>query len=303
MFDADKQKVCAVQHVALSDDSRGEKHESEKVCAVQHVALSDNSRGEKTESEKVCAVQHVALSDNLSQAVAGIADGLIPSDLDQLAALGINILAINAKTRQTISVIIAAARQLLNLKDWITWCDDNFHQDTQARSHLAAVGKLLLNILDENQKFYRKLFPLDFEKLYVLTSIPQTQLEAFLVPVIDKLQNMSREQVRCEVAKFLGKVKPEFPKQQQLSLPGFDTLLDTLTQADESQLATAVQSTETAQKAVQASQRILNSAIVFYHSSDDILKLHEIKTYIKGELLTELETAIAMLAGDSKQIK
>ena len=110
MFDADKQKVCAVQHVALSDDSRGgEKHESEKVCAVQHVALSDNSRGEKTESEKVCAVQHVALSDNLSQAVAGIADGLIPSDLDQLAALGINILAINAKTRQTISVIIAAA--------------------------------------------------------------------------------------------------------------------------------------------------------------------------------------------------
>ena len=302
MFDAEKsEKVCAVQHVALSDDSKGKKHESEKVCAVQHVALSDNSRGEKTESEKVCAVQHVALSDNLSKAVAGIADGLIPSDLDQLAALGINILAINAKTRQTISVIIAAARQLLSLKDWITWCDDNFHQDTQARSHLAAVGKLLLSILDENQKFYRKLFPLDFEKLYVLTSIPQTQLEAFLVPLIDKLQNMSREQVRCEVAKFLG--KPGIKKQHQPCLPGFESILDSLTQADDVQMATAVQSEETASKAVKASQKILNSAIVFYHSSDDILKLHEIKTYIKKELLTELETAIAMLAGGSKQIQ
>ena len=274
---------------------------SQKVCAVQHVALCDNIQGENSPSQKVCAVQHVALCDDIAQAMSGIAAGQIPTDLDQLASLGINILSINAKTRQTISVIIAAARQLLSLKDWITWCDDNFHQDTQARSHLAAVGKLLLNILNSNQKFYRKLFPLDFEKLYVLTSIPDTRIIPFLVPVIDNLQNMTREQVRCEVAKYLG--KPETAIKQQSCLPGFESMLDSFTSADETQMATIVQSEETAQKAVHVSQKILNSAIVFYHSSDDILKLHEIKTYIKGELLKELETAIAMLAGNSKQIQ
>ena len=278
---------------------------SETVCAVQQVALSnkvDQSEGQKIpDVQKVCAVQHVALCDDIACAMSGIAAGQIPTDLEQLASLGINILSINAKTRQTISVIIAAARQLLPLKDWITWCDENFHQDTQARSHLAAVGKLLLNILDSNPKFYRKLFPLDFEKLYVLTSIPQNQLEAFLVPVIDNLQNMTREQVRYDVAKYLG--KPDTAIKQQPCLPGFESMLDSFTSADETQMATIVQSEETAQKAVHVSQKILNSAIVFYHSSDDILKLHEIKTYIKGELLKELETAIAMLAGNSKQIQ
>jgi hypothetical protein len=236
--------------------------------------------------------------DGVVQAVSGIADGRVPQDLERLAALGANVLAINAKTRQTISVIIARARQLLPLKEWIAWCDVNFNQDTQARSHLAAVGKLLLAVLDENPKSYRKLFPLDFEKLYALTAIPQAQLGAFLVPVIDRLQGMTRELVRLEVAKFLG--KPGSDRKRQPFLPGFESLLDTLTQADDAQMAAAVQSEETAAKAIQASQRILGSAIVFYHSQDDILKLHEIKTYIKTELLSELETVIGMLATDSE---
>lgn len=226
--------------------------------------------------------------------VARIAAGDIPNDLDTLAAIAGELLAINAKTRQTISVIIAKAKEQLTLKEWITWCDERFGTDTASRSHMAAVGKVLLSCLEASAKLYKKIFPLDFEKLYALTPIPLPQLAAFLTPLADDLPKMSRNAVRDAVAKALGRERR--PRLESPALPGFEAMLDQVTDADEAQLATAVQDEIHAEKAIRAGQRILNAAIVYYHSTQDIIKLHELKTYIKGDMMAELEAAIAMLA-------
>lgn len=262
---------------------------------VQHAAPSGNSEAEpaaEASSELVCAVQHVALTPG--DMVARIAAGDIPRELDQLAAGAAELLAINAKTRQTISVIIATAREQLSLKEWITWCDERFGTDTAARSHMAAVGKMLLTCLEASAKLYRKLFPLDFEKLYALTPIPATQLAAVLTPMADDLPKMSRNAVRDAVAKAIGRER--HPRPESPALPGFEAILDQVTDADEELFATAVQDDANADKAIRAGQRILNAAICYYHSTQDILKLHELKTYLKGDMMAELEQAIAMLA-------
>lgn len=238
-------------------------------------------------------MQHAApIEEKLNQ----IAAGVIPSELDELAHLANTLLAINAKTRQTISVIIARAKELLQLREWIDWCAEQFDLDTAARSHMAAVGRLLLTCQQEN-KVYRKLFPLDFEKLYALTAIPDQQAIAAIIPFIDDLPKMNRAEVRAKVNEILGR-EPR-PPAQQLTLPGFDDFVEKVVTADVATLAMTVQNPTQAGKAIQAGQRIINSAVVYYHSQQDVLELHKLKNYLRNELVADLETAITMLASDN----
>lgn len=76
-----------------------------------------------------------------------IAAGELPESLEDLTRLGAGLMKIGAKVRQTMAVIVAEARMnhfAGDLAGWTTWCTEEFALTTNTRSHLWAIGEMLL---------------------------------------------------------------------------------------------------------------------------------------------------------------
>ncbi|MFA6816022.1 MAG: hypothetical protein WCS73_06985 [Lentisphaeria bacterium] len=300
----DEQTVYTVQHAALSDTKEAAASESsvkdeQKVCTVQHAALSDKpyTNVKKTldlptkDEQTVYTVQYETL--NYLSMAADIEKGIIPTSLDDLAAMGSSLLSVGAKTRQTIAVAIAVAKQSLPLKKWIDWADIHFHQNTQSRSHFAAVGTLLLYIKKNHSALYTGTFRLDFEKIYCLTQIEDNQVGGFITRY--HLADMSRESVRVAVCEFIGKPVQEATEARTLLLPGFEDLLDSVVSADDSKVAGSITSSASAIKALTAGSRIMEAGIAHQFLAADVdgiltakgIVLHELKDI--EEIIKKLE--------------
>ena len=166
------------------------------------------------------------------------AEGLFPENFEELTEFGRALVKVNARVAQTISVIVAVGRGHFgdDLSAWIGWCQDEFSiTNASYRCHLRQVGEMLLYLRNGDCKIkqFKRIFPLAFDKLLVMTQIPKELLPAFLshYPELDR---MSREEVRAAVSAALGETAPPVAVQQLL--PGFDKALDAIVSIDEGKL-------------------------------------------------------------------
>lgn len=226
------------------------------------------------------------------QTAAAIAEGTIPDDLEVLAACGRDLLRINAKVRQTISVIVAAARDRQLPAAWATWCVEHFELDGSDRSHAYKVGKMLLNLRDCNMRQYQTLFAADFDKLLAISRIPFDATEAFVSHLPRPVAQLSRAEVRAAVAAYLGE-QPAAADQPEL--PGFDTALGLFGDVEPDQLRSAICDDSRAALGLRAGIGLLGAALEFERRRP-VADVETLAT-VRAALLSEVADIDSILAG------
>ncbi|MDD5697996.1 MAG: hypothetical protein PHH77_05220 [Victivallaceae bacterium] len=101
----------------------------------------------------------------------------------------------------SIAVLVASARRD-NFKDdvvgWVDWARGNELAGSDLH-HLRQIGNLLLDVGDE---LYRRLFPVDTEKLLAMSRLPREDIPRFLEAYPP--EKLSRDEVRAAVCECLG---------------------------------------------------------------------------------------------------
>ncbi len=222
-----------------------------------------------------------------------IASGDIPEDVAEITAGCRQLLRVNSRVSQTIAVCIAAAYERLDLKKWVEWCRDELGIDSVSyRSHLAKVGKLLLNLLRDESALptYTRLFECDVMKLLTLSRLPDNEVVAFLSRNPD-FERCSRDELRRRVADWLGE---ETAEDQQPELPGFEAALAAAASLPAESFAGAVTTPEHAQQALYSGLGFLAAALEYEKRAEtpDVVKLTEIKQELLNEV-AEIEATIA----------
>ena len=223
-----------------------------------------------------------------------IASGDIPEDVAEITAGCKGLLRVNSRVSQTIAVCIAAAYERLDLKKWVEWCRDELGIDSVSyRSHLAKVGKLLLNLLRDESALptYTRLFECDVMKLLTLSRLPDNEVVAFLSRNPD-FERCSRDELRRRVAEWLGE-ETAAADDPQPELPGFEAALAAAANLPAESFADAVQTPEHAQQARYSGLGFLSAAIEYEKRAEtpDVVKLTEIKQALLDEV-ADIEKAI-----------
>lgn len=221
-----------------------------------------------------------------------VASGDIPEDVAEITAGCKQLLRVNSRVSQTIAVCIAAAYERLDLKKWVEWCRDELGlENISYRSHLAKVGKLLLNLLRDESALpvYTRLFECDLAKLLTLSRVPDNEVVAFVSRNSD-LERIGREELRRRVAAWLGE---EVTAGQQPELPGFEAALAAAANLPAESFAEAVMTPEHAQQALYSGLGFLSAAIEYEKRAEtpDVVKLTEIKQALLDEV-ADIEKAI-----------
>ena len=92
--------------------------------------------------------------------IDNIEEGILPESLDELTSTGKIIMKVNAKSAQTMAVIIAAGRNYLqDIRKWSVWCIEEFGiENICYRSHLMKIGEMLNALLKKDVAYYKILF-------------------------------------------------------------------------------------------------------------------------------------------------
>ena len=223
-----------------------------------------------------------------------VAAGDIPEDVAELTAGCKQLLRVNSRVSQTLAVCIAAAYGRLDIKEWVNWCRDELGLDNVSyRSHLAKVGKLLLNLLRDESALptYSRLFDCDLAKLLTLSRVPGDEVVAFVSRNPD-LERIGREELRRRVAEWLGEEVSAAPEQPEL--PGFEAALAAAASLPAESFADAVKTPEHADQALYSGLGFLAAALEYEKRAEtpDVVKLTEIKQELLNEV-AEIEATIA----------
>ena len=222
-----------------------------------------------------------------------VASGDIPEDVAEITSGCKQLLRVNSRVSQTIAVCIAAVYERSDLKEWCRWCRDELGLESVSyRSHLAKVGKLLLNLLRDESAlpYYTRLFECDVAKLLTLSRLPENGVVAFLSRNPD-LERVGREELRRRVAEWLGE---EVSEAGQPELPGFDEMITGVLAWEPDALVAEVRDPEAADRSRQAGLLFLTAGLEYEKSRDvpDVATLQEIKAGLLEEV-AEIEEAIS----------
>ena len=223
-----------------------------------------------------------------------VASGDIPEDVEEITAGCKQLLRVNSRVSQTIAVCIAAVYERSDLKEWCRWCRDELGLESVSyRSHLAKVGKLLLNLLRDESALptYTRLFECDLAKLLTLSRVPGDEVVSFVSRNPD-LERIGREELRRRVAEWLGEEVGAAPEQPEL--PGFEAALAAAAALPAESFADAVNTPEHADQALYSGLGFLAAALEYEKRAEtpDVVKLTEIKQELLNEV-AEIEATIA----------
>ncbi len=221
-----------------------------------------------------------------------VASGDIPEDVAEITSGCKQLLRVNSRVSQTIAVCIAAVYERSDLKEWCRWCRDELGLESVSyRSHLAKVGKMLLNLLRDESAlpYYTRLFECDVAKLLTLSRLPENEVVAFLSRNPD-LERVGREELRRRVAEWLGE---EVSEAGQPELPGFEAALAAAANLPVESFAGAVKTPDQAEQALYSGLGFLAAALEYEKRAEtvDVKKLTEIKQELLDEV-AEIEAAI-----------
>ena len=217
-----------------------------------------------------------------------IAAGELPESLEDLTRLGAGLMKIGAKVRQTMAVIVAEARMnhfAGDLAGWTTWCTEEFALTTNTRSHLWAIGEMLLG---QKGKTYRLLFTLDSDKLLALSAVHRFQSAASVTAMASQLDlaAMSRAQVRNAVSERLGDLRPAKPQPEQPSLPGWDEIWAAASNFDDDDFARMCDTPEKATRSMELGIGFLSGALEYSSKAEhrDTATLAVLKSVLLDQL-------------------
>jgi len=206
----------------------------------------------------------------LDEMINDIADGVLPSTLDDAESTLKQLMMLSRHARPVMAVLLASAKRdhfNNDVVSWVAWASETCDIDGSDRDHLRAIGDMLLDLQDEDIKLYRRLFPIDTEKLLAVTQINlhlPDRLVDFLVAY--KLESMSRQEVRAAVAECLGKTPAERAPIQP-ELPGFEAAVDALIQGGQQTAAALKDIVSTPEKAAGAFRvgfSMLNASVKYF---------------------------------------
>ncbi len=229
-------------------------------------------------------------------AIEKIANGELPQNFEALDEVAKSLIRINAKTAQTLAVIVADVRSnhLRSTTEWTMWASTTLQLQGAYLHHLHRIGKLLTGLLQNGSKccmqYYRRLFNLPFNSLYPLSRLAVDQVGPWLTHY--KPEEMTRENIRDAVAAFLGESVE--PRSEQPALPGFEDILDDLISIDKEALKTIVKDSDTAKRSLYAGFELLDAAIMYHQRAtecDVVLLQTTKKALLSG--IDEIEKIIA----------
>ena len=230
-----------------------------------------------------------------------IAAGQIPASREELARIGIGLVRIGAKVRQTLAVIVAAARRSFGRTgkaDWIDWCTRELGLDGNDRSHLCQVGTMLLDIRELKPSAYVRFFALDIDKLLALAAVARLESAAAVIALASHfdLAAMTRAEVRLEVLRHLGDPRADVirdkaaaapgEKLEQPSLPGFDEIWAAAGNFDDDDFVRACDTPEKAAKSMELGIGFLSGALEYSRAPEhrDTVKLAMLKSILLEQL-------------------
>jgi len=191
------------------------------------------------------------------------AAGNLPQSLDELTQLGRGIVAINAKVRQSLCVIVAIGRDqyIKELGEWARWVEENFNLTGSDRCNCYRVGKMLTALNGLNMfKLYKRVFSLDFDKLLQLCRLEVAEIDAFMSQ--HDVEGMSRAAVKVAVNVFLGQIDTAAGSgDEQLVLPGFDKTLEWFDGVDALGIARSINTPDISQKSLTVGFGLIDGAI------------------------------------------
>lgn len=230
------------------------------------------------------------------QCIDNIEEGILPESLDELTSTGKIIMKVNAKSAQTMAVIIAAGRDhLQDIRKWSIWCIEEFGiENVCYRSHLMKIGEMLNALLKKDVAYYKILFQQSSDKLLAITRLPIDAIPAFIEDN-QPLAPKSREEIRELVSLHLGE---EVRKSQakQGALPGFDEAVEALASMDGSRFRTIIADEEKAEQSMYASLGLLGASMEYYKMTKSCST--ESLITVKHALLEEISTIDQMLSAE-----
>ena len=226
-------------------------------------------------------------------------NGQIPDDFTTLSALGKQISCTTRYSVHVLSAIVAKVRRDYfkdSASEWAYWAEEEFELSTNYVHHLRRIGDMMLMLLDDEKNIaqYKRLWDLDYDRLYSISKIATVadhQLLPFLSHFPD-LDEMTREEVRDEVKRWLGEPMTEHIVQP--SLPGFEQAVEAVLSLDEEKLRRAVGTKESAKRTLMASLGLLGATLEYHKhaSSVDVELLSGTKAALLEDVTT-IEEAIA----------
>jgi len=243
---------------------------------------------------------NVVSQHSILNTIDEIAAGQIPDEFNLLTDLGIAIAKTSHYGVQALAVIVAKARQehfAGNVREWSEWAVESFEVTANYLHHLRRIGDMFLLLLQNRSncsvQHYRKLFELDYDRLYAISAIATVEPDR-LLPFLSHfdVREMSREDTRDAVREWLG--EPVTVKKEQPKLPGFDDAVNAVIVLDENTLRSAVSNAGSAEKTLLAGMGLLGAAMEYHKTckTPDVKLLQEAKAALLDEIET-IEDAIA----------
>lgn len=236
------------------------------------------------------------------------AAGNIPDDFNTLVSMGKLISKATTYGVHVLATIVSKVRRDHfpdSASDWSAWAQEEFEITANYLHHLRRIGDMLLMLLDKdiNIQHYKKLWQLDYDRLYCISQIATVadhQLLPFLSHFPD-LDEMTREEVRDNVKRWLG--EPVEDRVVQPALPGFETAVNAVLSIDIDKLRTSVANESSAKRTLMASLGLLGAAVEYHKhaASVDIELLTGTKTALLEDIATIEEAISRALGVDNKQ--
>lgn len=229
--------------------------------------------------------------------IAKLEAGDLNLSLDELTGAAVFCLKIGAKTNSVLAVVVAKARAefIQDTAQWVEWCRENFALEGNYLHRLHKIGRMLLEcIMIHSDKFYNKIFELDWEKQYTLSRIPVKQIAGFVSGLRKPIDKMTRGELRVAVSEYLGETAKTTEVGDQLELPGFGKALDTVVRLEPAQLVKAVNDEQAASQSFRAGCLLLGATLDYQRRQPipDVRLL----TSLKAGLLDEIKAIEDILA-------
>lgn len=194
-----------------------------------------------------------------------IAEGELPGDFALIEDLAKRLVRINARTAQTLAVIVTNVREnhITSSGEWALWASTTLGLQGAYLHHIHRIGKLLVGLVKLNTKcsiqHYKRLFALPIDKLYPLSRLAPDQIAGWLSHYTP--EEMSREAIRDVIAAKFGDTKE--PKSIQPSLPGFEQALETLAAISPESFSGTIHDEEKSRTALKTGICVFGAALEF----------------------------------------
>jgi len=131
--------------------------------------------------------------------------GILQIDLESKTKYILEIMGHECSIAASYALLIAAAKQFdfkNDISGWLDWTEKTFGFNSSYRSHLYAIGKMLLEVQQVNLDLYQQLFKIDKEKLLSLSRLKICDLQTFCKR--HNVAALNRDQVRELVNNWPG---------------------------------------------------------------------------------------------------